>query len=350
AGSVCTLPLGSLPVGAAPRTATFAVRVDSPLAAGVTEIVNDAFVDDDGSGGPDLNPADNRATEATPIDGGVGGTGPDLVVTKSDGGIVAGAGDMVLYAVTVANVGNQHASGVELSETVPANASFVAAASAPGWACSGTSAGSACTLAVGSVAAGAAPQSFAFAVRIDDPLAAGVTEVANTVVATDDGSGGAEQNPGDNTAREITPLDVGVSTGPDLAVTKSDDGAVVSAGDVLVYALEVTNLGNQDATAVLLTENVPSHTTFAAAPSDAAWTCAGISAGSSCSLAVGDLAAGVTRSFAFAVRVDAPVGAGVTELVNSAAVAGAGVDLDPTNNTATEITPLDGGVGGTGPN
>ncbi|MCP4988116.1 MAG: DUF11 domain-containing protein, partial [Colwellia sp.] len=171
AGSVCTLNLGSLAAGAAPRTATFAVRVDSPLAAGVTEIVNDAFIDDDGSGGPDLNPADNRATEATPIDGGVGGTGPDLVVTKSDGGIVAGAGDMVLYAVTVANVGDQHASGVELSETVPANASFVAAASAPGWSCSGTAAGSACTLAVGSVAAGAAPQSFAFAVRIDDPLA-----------------------------------------------------------------------------------------------------------------------------------------------------------------------------------
>ena len=79
---------------------TLAVLVDDPLASGITEITNTATVADDGSGGADLNPADNSATEQTPV-GATGGTGPDLVVTKDDGDVAVGAGDLLSYQLTV---------------------------------------------------------------------------------------------------------------------------------------------------------------------------------------------------------------------------------------------------------
>ena len=107
---------------------TLAVLVDVPLASGLTEITNTATVADDGSGGADLNPADNSATEQTPVGGGAG-TGPDLVVTKDDGEVAVDAGDLLSYQLTVTNAGNQDASGVTLSDTVPEGTTFAAAES-----------------------------------------------------------------------------------------------------------------------------------------------------------------------------------------------------------------------------
>ncbi|MCP5015158.1 MAG: DUF11 domain-containing protein, partial [Ketobacter sp.] len=217
AGSSCSLAVGDLAAGAT-RSFAYAVRVDAPVAAGVNELVNSAAV---AGAGVDLDPTNNTATEVTPLDGGVGGTGPNLAVTKSDGGAVASAGDTVVYSLAVENLGNQDASGVELTETVPSHTTFVASASAPGWGCSGVTPGSVCVLSLGSLPVGAPAQAASFAVRVDDPLATGVTELVNTVLATDDGSGGGEQDPSDNSATEVTPLDVGTG-GPDLVITKSD--------------------------------------------------------------------------------------------------------------------------------
>ena len=61
---------------------------------------------------------------------------------------------------------------------------------------------------------------------------------------------------------------------PDLVLTKSDGVSAVGAGSSTVYALGVTNLGNQAAAMVRVLETVPVDTTFNAGLSTPAWTCA----------------------------------------------------------------------------
>ena len=54
---------------------------------------------------------------------------PDLTLAKSDGGASVVPGGTISYTLTYANVGNQGATGVVITETVPANTTFDAGAS-----------------------------------------------------------------------------------------------------------------------------------------------------------------------------------------------------------------------------
>ncbi|MCP3934642.1 MAG: DUF11 domain-containing protein, partial [Actinomycetia bacterium] len=338
AGSSCSLSLGAIAAGATPLSIDFSVLVDSPVGAGVVEILNTASIADDGTGGPDLNPANNIDSDQTPLS--LTSTGPDLVVTKTDGDTTTSAGDLITYTLTVANHGNQDATGVVLSDTIPVHSSFNAAGSAPGWSCDA----SACTLAVGALGAGDAAQSFAIAFAVEDPLAAGVTEINNSATTADDGTSGPDLNPVDNSASDQTPLST--STGPDLVIDKHDGGITVNPGDTIVYSISVENLGNQDAASVQISETVPQHSAFLPTVSDSRWICAGTAGGSSCTLNLGSLPADSPReAFAYAVRVDSTVPAGLAAIANSASVSSADDDLDPSNNLSSEDTPLAAGTG-----
>ncbi|MCP3903123.1 MAG: DUF11 domain-containing protein, partial [Planctomycetes bacterium] len=218
AGSSCTLDAGVLPAAGAPEVLTFAVRVDAPIPPGVTEIANTASVS---SLNGDVDPFNNTSSTTTPFDL-TGGTGPDLAITNSDAGVTGNAGETIAYKLGVANSGNQHASGVRISDTVPANTSFEPAASDPRWSCSSPAAGTVCTLDLGDVSAAPGVTSVFFAVTIDAPLAAGVTVITNTAAVVDDGSGGDDLDLSDNSATDTTPI--GTGSGPDLSITKSDSG------------------------------------------------------------------------------------------------------------------------------
>ena len=132
---------------------------------------------------------------------------------------------------------------------------------------------------------------------------------------------------------------------PDLVITKSDGLSAVAPGSTTVYALGVTNLGNQAAAMVRVLETVPVDTTFNAGLSTPGWTCAdGDPAGTPCELALGTVAvSAVPVTVSFAVNVSAtPVG---TDIVNTATVLDDGAngpDPTPLNNTATDTNTLDG--------
>jgi uncharacterized repeat protein (TIGR01451 family) len=326
AGTACTLAIDDLGVGGA-GTADLVVNVDSPLPAGVTELANTATVADDGANGADPAPADNTATDTTPVT-----AAPDLTLTKSDGGTTAVPGATVAYTLVYANRGDQAASGVVLTETVPANTTFAAGASTAGWNCAAPT----CTFTVGTVAGGfAGTGGVIFAVTVDAPLPAGVTGIANIAVVADDGTNGADPTPADNTGVDATP----VTAAPDLSVTKTDADATATAGSTVVYVVSYTNAGNQVATGVVLTETVPANTTFAAGASDGRWSCTG----DSCTLAVGSIVPGATGSATFAATVATPLPAGATAVVNTVTIADDGTngaDPVPTDNTATEPTPV----------
>src|SRR5204862_5819481 len=131
---------------------------------------NAASIADDGTNGTDPTSGNNSGSDTTPLSG-----APDLSVTKSDPYASLVRSGSVSYTLTYANGGNRGASGVVLTETVPANTTFNSGASTAGWVCTpDNNAGSTCTLAIGALAAGGGNQTATFAVTVANPVAAGV--------------------------------------------------------------------------------------------------------------------------------------------------------------------------------
>jgi len=335
AGSTCTLAVGTVAAGDGNHTATFAVTVLNPLPAGVTQIANTATIADNGANGTDPTPGDNSSSDTTPVTG-----APDLSLTKTDFGASVAPGGTVFYTLTYANAGNRGASGVALTETVPAHTTFNAGVSTPGWVCTPNgNAGSTCTLTVGTLAGGGGGHTATFAVTVPNPAPVGVTQIANTATIADDGANGADPTPGNNSGSDTTP----VTGAPDLSLTKSDGGASVAPGGTVPYTLTYANTGNHDASGVVLTETVPANTTFNAGASTAGWFCApNNNAGSTCTLAVGAVAAGSGNQATFAVTAANPLPGSVTQIANTASISddGAnGTDPTPGNNTGSDTTP-----------
>ncbi|MEM9596568.1 MAG: IPTL-CTERM sorting domain-containing protein [Acidobacteriota bacterium] len=133
--------------------------------------------------------------------------GVDLQLTKSDGGVSLLPGEPLVYTLDYLNSGSRDAAGVILTETVPAHTTFDASGSTAGWSCpDGSSAGTTCSLPVGSVAAGGGSGQALFAIQVDAPLSVQVTSIDNFATIDDDGTGGADLVPGDNSARASTPV------------------------------------------------------------------------------------------------------------------------------------------------
>jgi uncharacterized repeat protein (TIGR01451 family) len=329
AGSQCTLAIATLAGGGSNGTADFAVDVDNPLPAGATQIANTAEIGDDGSNGPDANDADNTAGDVTPVN-----AAPDLQLSKDDGGVTAVPGGTISYTLTFTNAGDIAASNVVLTEIVPSNTTFNAGASS-GWSCTpDSSAGSQCTLAIAALAGGGSNGTADFAVDVDNPLLAGVTQIDNTAEIGDDGSNGPDANEADNTAGDVTP----VNASADLQLSKEADMLTVEAGETIIYTLVYTNAGNQDAAGVVLTEAVPASTTFNAGNSSGGWSCTpDNSAGSLCTLAIGPLTGNGNGGQAdFAVDVDNPIDPSLTEISNTAQIG----DDDGQAGTASASVPV----------
>jgi uncharacterized repeat protein (TIGR01451 family) len=337
AGSTCTLAIGTLAAGGGSQTATFAVTVVNPVSAGVSQISNTASIADDGTSGIDPTPGNNSGSDTTPLTG-----APDLSITKSDGGASVAPGATVAYTLTYANAGNRGATGVVLTETVPANTSFNSGASTAGWACApNNNAGSICTLAIGSVPAGGGSQTATFAVTVVTPVTAGITQVSNTASIADDGTNGTDPTPANNSGSDTTPL----TGGPDFSLTVSDGGSSTTLGATVVYTLTYSNAGNRGASGVVLTATVPANSVFNSGSSSAGWSCTpNNNAGSACTLTIGALpAGGGPNTKTFAVTVNNSVPGGTTQISDTATITddGAnGTDPTPANNSGSDNTPL----------
>lgn len=335
--TVQVLP-ADLAVGAT-VTVTYDTLINNPLPAGVDSVINQAVVDSEElppvpSDDPS-DPTGDMDPTVVPIV-----AQPDLTLSKDDGGATATAGGLITWSLGYANVGTQDATGVVITDTVPDNTSFAAAASSIGWACvPNTAAGASCSLSIGDLAAGDSG-SVNFAVRVDSALPAGVELVTNTAQIADDGSNGADPTPDNNIATDTTPLDAV----PDLAITKDDGGATGVPGQLLAWALQVTNVGSQGASGVTVSDQVPANTVFDAAASTPGWSCApNANPGSVCTINVGDVDVGDVVAVSFTVRIDDPVGAGVRAVSNTATVSDDGTNgADPNlgNNTDSDSAPL----------
>lgn len=330
AGTPCDLIVGAFASGAS-DSVDFAVNADGPAAAGVDSINNTATISMDD---PDPTPDDNTASDSTSLD-----AAPDYSITKDDGGVDVVPGGTVVYTLNYTNGGNQNGTGVVLTETVPAGTTFNSGSSSPGWVCvPNNNQGSVCTLVIGALNAGSGG-SANFAVTAGNPAPAGQESIANTASIADDLSNGPDPTPGNNSASDTTLI----TAAPDLSITKDDGNVTADPLDVVVYTLNYSNAGNQNASGVTITETVPDGSAFDPASSTAGWVCVpNGSAGSTCTLAVGAVAGnGGSGSASFGVIVQDPPG--VTELLNTASIADDGTggpDPNPGDNSTSDNTPI----------
>ncbi len=246
----------------------------------------------------------------------------DLSITKTGPASVNALGS-VTYTLTVANAGPSAATGLSVTDTLPAGVTFVSATGA-GWACSNVGNVSVtCTrpaLANGATAP-------AITVVVTAPAqAATLTDTATVTATTPD------QTPANNTSTAsttVTPL-------ADLSIVKTGP-ATVAAGASVSYSLAVANAGPSDAASLTVTDTLPAGVTFVSA-SGAGWTCTN-TGNVSVTCTRPALATG-TSAPAITVTVTAPA-QGAT-LSNVASVAATTTDPNAANNSSslsTTVTP-----------
>ncbi len=335
-GTPCTFTVGDLDGGDS-GSVLFAIDVFDPKPAGVTEILNNVSIADDGTNGPDDDDTNNNDDDNTPID-----AAPDLSLIKTSNGLDTAPGGTIIYTLTYQNIGSQGATGVVITDAVPANTTFNSAGSTLGWSCiDGDPAGTVCTFNVaGTVAADDPAVAIQFAVTVDNPLAAGVTQVSNVASITDDNNNGADTDTGNNEDDE----DTNIVAVPDLTISKTDGGIASGPGQTVVYTISYDNIGDQNATGVVITETVPANTTFDVGMSTVGWGCLPDgNAGSVCTFTVGNLNVGGGGAIDYAIIIDDPLPTNVKVIVNAVSIADDGtngMDSNPADNTGGDNTPV----------
>ncbi|MEZ4861519.1 MAG: hypothetical protein R3C14_09440 [Caldilineaceae bacterium] len=316
AGATCTYPIGNVTAGGGGGQTTFEVRVDDTIPAGVTQITNTAHLDY--AGGANVA----QSSESTPVS-----ATPGLRLSKSDQGEETTPGAIFTYTLTYNNRGDRDDVNVVITETIPLYTKFYGPTSQ--WNCpNGTAAGQPCIHTVGALAVNQR-DSVIFQVRVDHAIPAGVTMLENRAVI------GSPSAPNAGSGSAQTP----VNATPDLVVAVRDSGGSGAPGALIVYEVRYSNQGNQAASGVILQESLPTHTTFYRDGSSAGWSC-NISL---CQLPIGDLAGGESGFATFAVRVNTPLPAGVTSVVNVAGIQDDGTngaDPTPADNQASLTTSL----------
>src|SRR5207249_2332859 len=301
ASGVVTWSVGNLAAGAS-GSVQMVARLASPLANG-TSITNSTYSIDSHETSPVSGASVSTAVTSAPI----------LAVSKTDSPDPVAAGGNLTYTLSYSNTGNANATGVVLTDTVPANTTFVSATAG------GTLASGVVTWSIGNLAAGASG-SVQMVVRVASPLANG-TSITNSTYSIDSNETSPVSGASVSTA---------VTSAPILAVSKTDSPDPVAAGGNLTYTLSYSNTGNANATGVVLTDTVPANTTFVSA------TAGGTLASGVVTWSPGNLAAGASGSVQMVVRVASP-------LANGTSITNATYNIDsnetsPVNGAAVSTT------------
>ncbi|MCA9971121.1 MAG: DUF11 domain-containing protein [Anaerolineales bacterium] len=265
------------------------------------------------AGTTDINQANDSATDTTNVT-----TEADLQIAKSGTPDPVIPGRVLTYTVTVTNQGpSDLTSAAALTDVLPAAVSFVSV----------TPGSPACAHAGGEVTC-AVP-----------PLASGSSTIVTVVVTVDAAANaplhnsatvvGADADPdmGNNTAVITTAIKTA-----DLALVKSALPDPVVAGEQLTYTLDITNLGPDGATDVLVVDTLPAGVSFVSAVPGSP-TCT--EAGGVVTCMLGALANGAATQVGIVTLVDSSATGSVE---NTAVVSAAEYDADPTNNGVTTTT------------
>ncbi len=216
-GNTCTYDLGTLGGGDS-GSVDFALTMNSPVPGIFSQVENNVVIDAS-------NASAMVAQDTTPVDAEV-----DLRIVKTDGNVTAALGKVINYTLISFNDGDRNALNVQLTETVPDNTTFFAPSSSPGWICTPDSEpGSTCTFDVGGLDGLGGKSSIFFAVKVDETLDPGVTELSNTASIsafnTVDTDQDTELTPVDQVIPSVTLIDANPSI-TEIASCSQNDAAI----------------------------------------------------------------------------------------------------------------------------
>jgi len=324
---VCTIATLSQPSNSNSFQLIVAV---SAAATAATTITNITTV---GAATGDSNGTNNTVTTTTPVS--TTTVGADLAITKSASPSLVAPGSAITYTIGLNNAGPNNATAVTVSDTLPANTTFVSTTTPAGFTCTGT--------ATVTCTAGTFGVGVPITITIVATVAPGVVNgavITNTATVTATSS---DPNPANNSAS----ASVTVASGADLALTKT---ATPSSAPALLgtidYRVTVTNNGPTAAAAVQMADTLSSDTVFVSMVAPAGWTCTTPSSiigvislppGGVVNCTTPTLAPSATAAFTIQVRVlpTAIVGSGIR---NTATVSSTTPDPNGANNTATVTT------------
>ncbi len=266
------------------------------------------------AGVTDPGAANNTSTDTDQI-----AVSSDLSIAITDAPDPVAPSGTETYTVTVTNNGPSTATGLTVTDTLPAGSTFVSAAGA-GWTC--TQAALVVTCTRPTLPPGGAPP---IAIIVTMPAAPGTATDTATVASTS-----ADPTPGNNSAMQMTTIAV-VVVSTDLSITLVDAPDPVVAAQPLTYTATVTNNGANPAANLVVTDMIPAGTTFVSAMG-AGWVCAFAAPTVTCTRAA--LAVGAAPPIS--IVVTAPNEGGM--LSDTATVSTSTTDPTPANNTATATT------------
>ncbi len=299
-GQTITWPtLGSLANGAN-QVYTLTVSVSAGASGDLTNLVTATS-----STTPDPNGLNNTATQTSTV-----GASADLAITKTGAGTVT-AGGQATYTLTVTNNGPSNASGVVVTDVLPAGMSFASSNVTPG-----VNGQTITWPTLGSLANGDS-QVYTLTVNIAGGASGTLLNSASVTSSTFD------PNASDNSATQNST----VGATADLSITKTG-GATVTAGGQAIYTITVNNNGPSDASSVVVTDVLPTGMTFASSsvtPSVNGQTVTWPT--------VGTLANGGTLVYTLTVNV---AGGATGTLNNTTSVTSATTDPNAVNNSAIQ--------------
>ena len=290
------------------RSSELKLTVNAPRSSGV--ITNRAVVRSDEF---ELTPADNEASVSTTV-GVVESI--DLSISKLSLPVRVEPGASFQYQLLVSNLGLSDATGVVVTDVLPADLQYVAAAGA-GWSCAESAGNISCTL--GQLAAGATAT---FNIDVIAPL--GETTIVNSANVNADQS---ETNADNNHDSASTTVERSAPSQADISLLKLASQDSLVNGDALDYTLNVINAGPEFAANVNLTDNLPTEFRMSGI-SASGWDCIVVSNQINCQL-LGDLAPGQMATVGLSGRLFG--GSGVVR--NTAVVSADTADPDQSNNT-----------------
>ncbi len=267
----------------------------------------------------DATPGNNLFTLNTALQ-----VSADIEVTKT-GPSSAVPGNQITYTVTVQNLGPSNASGVVLSDLLPAGVTYVSTNPAGVY----DPVGDSVSWNVGTLTVAEGARNFDLVVDIDGGTSGSVVNIANVQSGTPDPVSGNDQ------AQKITSV-----SGADLSVTKTAPTGA-SPGDQITYVVTLENEGPSTAADVVLVDTLPLGVSYFSS------TPAGVHNNGQGTVTwnVGTLtvAEGI-KTFLVVVDVD-PATSG--EVINAADATGSTTDPDPSDDVCPDTTmvgePISGG-------
>ncbi len=313
--------IGDLPFGGSDALSIVVTVDDVGTFTNVAEVTaaNEDDVDStpgDGQG----DDWDNAAVTATPV--------IDLELFKDAVPAQVQVGEQTTFTITVVNQGPSAASGVVVTDTLPAGVSYVS-----------DNGGGAFDPATGAWTIGDLPfggsDALSIVVTVDD--VGTFTNVAEVTAANEDD---VDSTPGDGQGDDWDDAVVASSPVIDLELVKDADPAEVSVGDETTFTITVLNKGPYDASGVVVADVLPAGVTYVSHSGTASLTLNQTGATAPITMAapdgafdpvsgtwtIGNLPVGASTSLAIVVTVDQ---AGT--LTNVAEVSAANeVDVDST--------------------